>query len=194
MVRAGVNTLDMTLITILSTISKIFPFVDFTDCYITLKEKATIVKCHIYLKLPGDIKFKMNTFTKLETDKESPEGTLMWENFQGYRIMGFDLPLPSFLQQASRPLDITYLDEDVMIARNNGGSPHLLVRIRACPDNDPNHEFTGFFEEARQLYGERITRCLVDRSFGHDKEDEKLRKALEKAKGLSTRYSAIRLQ
>ena len=74
----------------------------------------------------------------------------MYESFQGASIMGIDLPLPNMA--VARPLEITYLDEDIMIARNDGGEPHLLVRIRrSCPEEYPDHKFSGFFEDARLL-------------------------------------------
>ena len=195
MVRAEVNTMDMTLIQTLSIISRLFPFlVDFTDCYIGLSNGATLVTCYIFLKLFGTIPFKMNAYTKMELDDSHPEGTLMYESFQGASIMGIDLPLPNMA--VARPLEITYLDEDIMIARNDGGEPHLLVRIRSCPEEDPDHEFTGFFEDARLLYGDRITRCLVDRRFGEKQEDdeaEKLKAALERAKNLAVSNTRDRL-
>lgn len=178
MVKAGVNTLDMTLITVLSTVSRLLPsLVDFEDCYITLSDSATLVTCNIFLKLFGAVPFRMNAYTALETEQDHPEGTLMYESFQGASVMGIDLPLPKM--SVARPLEITYLDEDVMIARNDGGEPHLLVRIRNCPDEDPDHKFTGFFEDARLLYGDRITRCLVDRGFGKMKEEGDTRENLE---------------
>lgn len=77
-----------------------------------------------------------------------------------------------------------------MIARTAGGEPHLMLRntplcyspedamtykeedagvmdesVQEC-SIDGEDGFTEFFSEAIELYGERITRCLVDRDFG----------------------------
>lgn len=101
----------------------------------------------------------------------------------------------------TRTLEITYMDNDIMVARTSGGEPHLLLRNSpmcyssenlmeqedqqtqedasiVAIDNDDgdeeddvcdvteNHKWTEFFSEAIEMYGERITRCLVDREFG----------------------------
>lgn len=80
-----------------------------------------------------------------------------------------------------------------MVARTSGGEPHLLLRnsplcytpedmmfrindddditmkeeIEEC-DLDGGDKWTEFFSEAIEIYGERITRCLVDRDFGRE--------------------------
>lgn len=170
MVKAGTSTIDMALIEILSKVSQIVPFLDFEDVYITLSDNASLVTCNIFLKLFGVLPVKVNAFTSMKNDDDHPEGIRMFELFEGSRVFGIDFKPPSGLIQP-RPLDITFLDGDIMIARNpnSGGEPHLLVRIRSNPDEDPDHKYTGFFEKARLLYGDRITRCLVDRQLGNDK-------------------------
>ena len=197
MVRAGANTLDMTLITILSTLSKAFNWaVDFTDFRLTLKDDASMVEGSVFLTLFGSIPFRVDTFTAMTKDDSIKEGTLMYERFKGFKILGIELSLGSVVD-VSRPLNITYLDEDILIARNGiegAGAPHLLVKIQNCPESDPDHQYTAFFQEARKLYGDRITRCLVDRGFGETSEEERVRKLLERAKSLSVSSTRDRLQ
>jgi len=196
MVRASANTLDMTLITIVSALSRFFNWaVDFTDFHLTLKNNATMVQGSIHLNLFGDIPFRVDTFTNMVKDDDIHDGTLMYEHFKGFKVSGIELDAP-FLD-ISRPLNITYLDEDIMIARNgvNGeGDPHLLVRIQHCPESDPDHEYTGFFEEARQMYGQRMSRCLVDRCFGDFSEEAKINGLLEKAHSVGVSNTRDRLQ
>mmetsp|Transcript_106776 Transcript_106776/g.298892 ORF Transcript_106776/g.298892 Transcript_106776/m.298892 type:complete len:463 (+) Transcript_106776:69-1457(+) len=196
MVQAGASTLDMALITILSTLSRAFKFaVDFTDFRLTLKDDASMVEGSLFLELFGSVPFRVDTFTEMTKDHEVQEGTLMYEKFKGFSISGISLSIP-FLDM-SRPLNITYLDEDIMIARNGvrgEGAPHLLVKIQHCAESTPDHQYTGFFEEARLLYGDRISRCLVDRRFGDESEEEKIRKLLEKARSLSVSNTRDRLQ
>jgi len=49
--------------------------------------------------------------------------------------------------------------------------------IEEC-DIDGGTQWTEFFSEAIEMYGERITRCLVDRDFGREEYEKK-----EKRKG-----------
>ena len=88
------------------------------------------------------------------------------------------------------------MDKDIMIARTAGGEPHLLLRnsplcyspeemiLRSNDDNameeeieecdlDGGSKCTEFFSEAIEIYGERITRCLVDRDFGREEYQKK---------------------
>jgi len=120
-------------------------------------------------------------------------GTLLLEHFQGVRLNGVDIPTPKHWH-TTRTLEISYMDKDIMIARTSGGEPHLLLRnsplcyspedmIQHVNDDDTNimeeeieecdldgggSKWTEFFSEAIEIYGERITRCLVDRDFGRE--------------------------
>lgn len=98
---------------------------------------------------------------------------------------------------------MTYMDDDIMIARTSGGEPHLLLRTsQLCHPvvghgeelgNNPlethneyenqieeddescevgENRWTEFFTEAMEMYGERITRCLVDREFGKSQTNQ----------------------
>ena len=120
------------------------------------------------------------------------EGTLLLEHFQGIKLNGITIPTPQSWS-TTRTLEISYMDKDILIARTSGGEPHLLLRnsplcytpedmmthnvvndeavmideIEECNLDGPN-AWTEFFSDAVEMYGERITRCLVDRDFGKE--------------------------
>jgi len=124
------------------------------------------------------------------------EGTLLLEHFQGIKLNGITIPTPQSWS-TTRTLEISYMDKDILIARTSGGEPHLLLRndplcytpedmmthvvndeavmideIEECNLDEPN-AWTEFFSEAIEMYGERITRCLVDRDFGKEEMKNK---------------------
>lgn len=125
-------------------------------------------------------------------DFQGEEGTLLLEHFEGVHLNGVKIPTPKHWR-TTRTLEITYMDKDIMVARTSGGEPHLLLRnsplcytpedmmfrindddditmkeeIEEC-DLDGGDKWTEFFSEAIEIYGERITRCLVDRDFGRE--------------------------
>jgi len=125
------------------------------------------------------------------------EGTLLLEHFQGIKLNGITIPTPQSWS-TTRTLEISYMDKDILIARTSGGEPHLLLRnsplcytpedmmrrnvvndeavmideIEECNLDGPN-AWTEFFSEAIEMYGERITRCLVDRDFGKEEMKNK---------------------
>ncbi len=117
---------------------------------------------------------------------------------------GIDLPTPK-QWHTTRTLEVTYMDDDIMIARTSGGEPHLLIRTsQLChpvveygeklgndaienqnefenqteEDDDScdvdENRWTEFFIEAMEMYGTRITRCLVDREFGKSQTNQQL--------------------
>ena len=119
------------------------------------------------------------------------EGTLLLEHFQGIKLNGITIPTPQSWS-TTRTLEISYMDKDILIARTSCGEPHLLLRnsplcytpedmmthvvndeavmideIEECNLDGPN-AWTEFFRDAVEMYGERITRCLVDRDFGKE--------------------------
>lgn len=131
-------------------------------------------------------------------------GTLLLEHFQGIQLNGIDLPTPK-QWHTTRTLEVTYMDDDIMIARTSGGEPHLLIRTsQLChpvveygeklgndaienqnefenqteEDDDScdvdENRWTEFFTEAMEMYGTRITRCLVDREFGKSQTNQQL--------------------
>ena len=75
--------------------------------------------------VPIDIVF---TTSLLSTNyEEETDGTLFLEKFESIKVGGVSLPLPDSWQRF-RYLEITYLDDDIVIARGSGGEPHVLVR------------------------------------------------------------------
>lgn len=132
-------------------------------------------------------------------DFRGEEGTLLLEHFQGVELNGVEIPTPQSWH-TTRTLEITYMDKDILIARTSGGEPHLLLRnsplcyaspaermlhadddaaalmeeaIEECDLDGNGNKWTEFFSEAIDIYGERITRCLVDRDFGREEYEKK---------------------
>ena len=78
-------------------------------------------------QIPIDIVFATSL---LSTNyEEEPDGTLFLEKFESIIVGGVSLPLPESWQRF-RYLEITYLDDDIVIARGSGGDPHVLVRAK----------------------------------------------------------------
>jgi len=78
-------------------------------------------------KIPIDIVFSTSL---LSTNyDEATEGTLFLEKFEAISVGGISLPLPSSWQRF-RYLEITYLDDEITIARGSGGEPHVLVKAK----------------------------------------------------------------
>lgn len=65
--------------------------------------------------------------TSFEADDSDPFGTMFEEKFEGIRLAGVNLPVPNSWKRI-RPLEFSYVDETMLIARGNGGEPHFLVR------------------------------------------------------------------
>jgi len=137
------------------------------------------------------------TYVDLENEYEDfqgEEGTLLLEHFQGVHVNGVEIPTPKYWH-TTRTLEITYMDKDIMIARTSGGEPHLLLRnspLCYTPDEmmlhiddtameeeieeceiDGGNKLTAFFSEAVEMYGEGVTRCLVDRDYGREEYQKK---------------------
>ena len=67
--------------------------------------------------------------TSLEPAGEDLDGTRFLEKFEGVSVSGIGVPMPSSWRRL-RYLDISYLDEDILIARSSGGEPHVLTRSK----------------------------------------------------------------
>ena len=173
-VFTGVPTIGMKLITLLSRISVGFPVVDFHNVFLEVMDGQSHVRATVVWKAFG-IPMELNVHTALEPDPTDESGNVMLETFQSLTLMGVPLPTPDSWAR-TRTLDISYLDSDMMIARTAGGEPHLLLRNSRCTTADDecdiDQELTDFFDEARELYGDRIARCLVDRDFGESEAAE----------------------
>mmetsp|Transcript_12266 Transcript_12266/g.28885 ORF Transcript_12266/g.28885 Transcript_12266/m.28885 type:complete len:258 (-) Transcript_12266:48-821(-) len=67
--------------------------------------------------------------TSLEPADDDLGGTRFLEKFEGVSVSGVSLPMPSSWSR-KRCLEISYLDEDILIARSSGGEPHVLTRSK----------------------------------------------------------------
>ena len=187
-VFTGVPTIGMKLITLLSRIcclvdgsqdEKNTSLLEFDNVFLEVSQQQSQVKAIVRVHLLGQ-PLELNVYTNLRpaTPEEvervptSAEGasTLLIESFDRLELQGIEVPTPSSWK-SSRPLEITYLDEDMMIARTGvGGEPHLLLRHSPCStdvetcdlDTEPP---TPFFQEALAKYGQDLSRSLVDRAY-----------------------------
>ena len=203
-VFTGVPTIGMKLITLLSRISLALPFeiLDFKDVSLRVSDRQTQAKAIVSVRVCGAFDWELQVCTSLRRPKEKDfdgaykdfrgeKGTLLLEHFQGIWLNGAKIPTPQ-QWHTTRTLEITYMDNDILIARTSGGEPHLLLRnspmcytveemmvgleddeiedyMEECSvDEDDNNRWTQFFAEAVEIYGERLGRCLVDREFGKE--------------------------
>jgi uncharacterized protein YbjT (DUF2867 family) len=95
------------------------------DLYMTIETQSRI-NIMVSTKVLG-IPMELKLQTSFKPDSHDPTGTLFLEKFEGIELMGIALPVPDQWQR-SRPLEFTYLDETMLIARGNGGEPHYLRR------------------------------------------------------------------
>ena len=93
------------------------------DLYMIISDQNTKVTIHVQTQVLGLLPVDLELTTKLH----SVTDTRFEEQFLGVKLMGITLPVPESWQQ-KRPLEFTYLDEDMLIARGNGGEPHYLKR------------------------------------------------------------------
>lgn len=126
------------------------------------------------------------------------DGTLLLEHFQGIHLNGVEIPTPQSWH-TTRTLEVSYMDKDILICRTSKGEPHLLLRntplcyrtpeemmlnvekdatvmmdeIEECDLDGDKNTWTEYFSDAIEIYGERITRCLVDRDFGKEEYTKK---------------------
>jgi hypothetical protein len=163
----------MRLITLLSRISVGVPTIDFQDVFLEVAKHQTQVKATVSVRV-FDTPVELNVYSKLQPNHTDTKGTFLIETFQKLVLAGIELPAPDHWKN-SRDLEITYLDQDMMIARTAGGEPHLLLRHSPCSTDDDtcniDHEVTEYFEEARNKYGSTISRSLVDRAYEADGEN-----------------------
>lgn len=101
------------------------------DLYMEIGEEQSKVSILVKSKILGlraDVVFTTGLLPCNYGDES--DGTLFVEQFQGIQVAGFDLPIPLSWQR-NRYLEIGYLDDDMIIARGNGGEPHFLLRGNA---------------------------------------------------------------
>jgi len=107
--------------------SPIKPILDFDGVYMEISDEQSRITIHVDAKILG-IKTELCLKTLVIPDKSNGEaGTMFMEKFDGITLLDKELPIPESWKR-SRPLEISYLDKDIMIARGNGGEPHFLRR------------------------------------------------------------------
>ena len=98
------------------------------DVYMKISQEQTSVEIVLKSKVLGmDVDVVLSTsLLPLAYDDET-DGVLFMERFEGVSVGNVDLPIPKSWQR-SRYLEITYLDDEIIVARGNGGEPHILLR------------------------------------------------------------------
>ena len=97
------------------------------DLYMEISNNNRVT---IYVKvrlIGGLIPMDVKVTTNLNAVADDATGTRFEEQFVGLSLTGIDMPVPASWQQF-RPLEFSYLDENMLIARGNGGEPHYLKR------------------------------------------------------------------
>ncbi len=105
--------------------SPIQPLFDLQDLHMEIDNNHDI-KINVNLKVLN-VPMPVQLTTSIEADPTDPRGTTFLEYFQGLQVAGQRIPIPAEWQRA-RPLEFSYLDETMLIARGNGGEPHYLKR------------------------------------------------------------------
>ena len=218
-VFTGVPTIGMRLITLLSRIAVACSssLLQFDKVYLEVSHQQSQVKAivsvhvwnqpdplelHVYTRLEPNITADSST-----AEESSSSGTVLIETFDRVELLGYEIPTPASWKQ-SRRLEITYLDEDMMIARTGeGGEPHLLLRHSSCSTDvvvlpieqedqeeecnlDDEDHLTPFYETALEKYGPYLSRSLVDRAFSSSNPDEQyldLKSILQQLYGIFVR-------
>ena len=97
------------------------------DLYMEIADNK-LVSIFVNVRLVGGlIPMDVKITTSLRPVADDKTGTRFEEQFTGISLMGIDMPVPESWQQ-SRPLEFSYLDENMLIARGNGGEAHYLKR------------------------------------------------------------------
>ena len=98
------------------------------DVYMEISEEQSIVKIVLKSKILGqNVDVVLLTSLLPTAYDDETDGTLFVERFEGVTVGGVNVPVPNSWKR-SRYLEISYLDNDMMIARGNGGEPHFLLK------------------------------------------------------------------
>ena len=102
------------------------------DLYMQITDNS-MVDIFVNAEVFNSIPMKIQLTTKLRkepddgNDDDSDNGTTFLEQFEGIKLNGRQFLVPDAWQR-SRPLEFSYLDDDMLIARGNGEEPHYLKR------------------------------------------------------------------
>ena len=98
------------------------------DVYMKISQEQRLVEIVLKSRVLGaDVDVTLSTSLMPMSYDDESDGVLFVERFEGVKLGGTDLPLPNSWR-GSRYLEITYLDDTMMIARGNSGEPHFLLR------------------------------------------------------------------
>ena len=98
------------------------------DVYMKISQEQRLVEIVLESRVLGaDVDVTLSTSLMPMSYDDENDGVLFVERFEGVRLGGIELPLPNSWK-GSRYLEITYLDDNMMIARGNSGEPHFLLR------------------------------------------------------------------
>lgn len=98
---------------------------DLKDLFMVIEDNQK-VSIHVNTKVLG-LPIDLKLTTLLIPEESDPTGTMFLEQFEGVELMGRQFPVPEDWQRA-RPLEFSYLDDTMLIARGNGAEPHYLKR------------------------------------------------------------------
>lgn len=163
------------------------PFLDFGNVFLEVARQQTVARARVQFTV-ASWNMELQVHTALAPNVTDTSGTFFRETFQGLSLNGVPLWTPPHWRQGTRDLQITYMDDDLMIARTAGGEPHLLLRHSECStdedeecfihdhhDHDDNEDHfddhgnrrkQSMIHASRQIHGDRWMRRLVDRKFG----------------------------
>ena len=98
------------------------------DLYMEIADNRDVT-IYVQVQLAGGLFpiLDVRLTTRLHPVPNDTTGTRFEEQFAGLSLMGMKVPIPESWQQ-SRPLEFSYLDDHMLIARGNGGEAHYLQR------------------------------------------------------------------
>lgn len=108
--------------------------VDVGDLTLTIQREQPRVEAKSSIAIAGMGAQTVKVFTKLEAES----GVRLKETYSSVKALDRDVDVPSALRY-SRTLYITYLDDEVLVVRDDSGVPEVLLR-NSMPD---------FFDEGR---------------------------------------------
>ena len=106
------------------------PFLTIQDICLKIFQDNGEQKVNVYVStkvLDGFIPIDLIVKTTVIPKASDPTGTMFLERFEGIKLAGVPLPIPNEWRRG-RPLEFSFLDDTMLIARGNGGEPHYLRR------------------------------------------------------------------
>mmetsp|Transcript_12681 Transcript_12681/g.21148 ORF Transcript_12681/g.21148 Transcript_12681/m.21148 type:complete len:472 (-) Transcript_12681:449-1864(-) len=98
------------------------------DVYMKISQEQRLVEIVLESTVLGvDVDVTLSTSLMPMAYDDESDGVLFVERFEGVNFGGIDLALPNSWR-GSRYLEISYLDDTMVIARGNSGEPHFLLR------------------------------------------------------------------